>query len=167
MKNVYLLAFLVITSVSQSGFARSEIDWGVFSVRVEERNFRCDGNISNNSFQFYLMPRLISKNEFRSSDPGIKLEHHFSYYFTDESEDTCEYKRQLLKIAAKNGGNLDVRLITSDAIYRKYTAVSEYGVVSCVAEVREKLRVEFPIGLATTSSEQNVKRLHFGECSAE
>ncbi len=152
----------------ENGKHRTEIDWGTFQVRVADQNFRCDGESeAPNMFEFFLMPRLISKNEFRSAHTGIKLEHHFAYYFTDESEDTCEYKRQVLDLASEHGGYIDVRLITSDASYRKYTSISEYGVSSCVEEVKETLRVGLPIGLNVTSKGETTKRLHFGECPME
>lgn len=146
--------------------AASKIDWGVFPVPVDERDFRCnENNSSSKSLEFFLMPRLISKNEFRANDSGIKLEQHFAYYFTDkEDEHTCEYKRRLLKIAEDNGGYLRVRLITYDASRRKFTTISEYGVTRCIEETREKLRVEFPIGIATISDEREIRTLHYGKC---
>jgi hypothetical protein len=164
MKNIVYAILIVATSISQSAKANQEIDWGTFPVHVEAFNFRCHDSSSLSIFEFYLMPTFISRNEFRSSDPGLKLEHNFAYYFIDGYSDTCDYKRQLLEIASEQSGTIEVRILTSKASYRTYTSTSEYGVRSCFEEIKEVMKIEFPIALTVTSDNQNVKWLYFGEC---
>lgn len=164
MKTIFSTILFATISISQLAKADSEIDWGTFPVRVEEYNFRCDRSSDSSMFEFFSMPKFISKNEFRASHSGIKLRHDFAYFFAERGVDACDYKRQLLEIASQHGGNLDVRILTSDASYQKYTSISEYGVASCIEETKETLKIEFAIALTVISKNQRVNRLYFGEC---